>query len=120
MRRVDAFNNLHCQDSEPNSPQQRLPTPVGGKTRISTTPAPPWIGGTFWTDASRLDNGRAGVAFAWRAHEGWVGRRFHLGNNKEVFDAKVFAIYQALRIFDARQETGQTHTVFSDSQPAIR
>ena len=60
------------------------------------------------------------MAFAWRAHEGWVGRRFHLGNNKEVFDAEVFAIYQALRISDARQETGQMYTVFSDSQPAIR
>ena len=52
--------------------------------------------------------------------ECWTGRRFHLGDNKEVFDAEVFAIYQALRIFEARQQSGEEYTVFSDRQPAIR
>ena len=47
-------------------------------------------------------------------------KRFHLGSNKEVLDAETFAIYQALKIFQARQEPGHRHTVFSDSQPAIR
>ena len=51
---------------------------------------------TVWTDGSRLENKRVGAAFVWRSLVGWSRRRFHLGTNKEVFDAKVFAIYQAL------------------------
>ena len=41
-----------------------------------------------------------GAACVWRTQEGWTGRRFHLGNNKEVLDAEVFAIYQALRAIE--------------------
>ena len=37
---------------------------------------------------------------------GWTGRRFHIGSNKEVFDAEVYEIYQALSTMDQRQETG--------------
>ena len=40
--------------------------------------------------------------------------------NKGVFDAEVFAIYQALRTFEARQQSGRRYMIFSDSQPAIR
>lgn len=50
---------------------------------------------------------------------GWAGRRFHLGNNK-VFDAEVFAIYQALRICNDNQRPGHRYTVFSDSQAAVQ
>ena len=60
------------------------------------------------------------AACAWRTCEGWTGRRFHPGNNKEVFDAETFAIYQALRVLDLRQKTGRKYAVFSDSQSAIR
>ena len=67
-------------------------------------------GGTIWTDGSRLGNGRVGAACAWKAHEGWTGRRFNLGSSKETFST-----YQALRLFDARQETERKYTVFSDS-----
>ena len=35
---------------------------------------------------------------------GWTGRRYHLGNNKGVFDAEVFAVYRALSVIDQRQE----------------
>ena len=48
--------------------------------------------GIIWTDGSRLDSGAVGAACTWQSSEGWEGRRFHLGNNKEVFDAEVFAI----------------------------
>ena len=51
--------------------------------------------------------------------DGWTRRRFHLGTNKEVFDAEVFAIYGALRILDQRHESDQRYTVFSDSTTAI-
>ena len=45
-----------------------------------------------------------GVACVWAAQEGWTGRCYHLGRNKEVFDAEVFAIYRALSIIEQRQE----------------
>ena len=76
--------------------------------------------GTIWTDGPRLDSGGVGAACTWRTREGWTSKRFHLGHNKEAFDAEVFDIYQALRIFEARQRTGQKYTIFSDSQPVIR
>ena len=31
---------------------------------------------------------------------GWTGRRFQLGKNKGVFDAEVFAVWQALRALE--------------------
>ena len=71
--------------------------------------------GTIWTDGSRLDSGAIGAACAWQTEEGWTGRRFHLGTNKEVY-----AIYQALRIFEERHQSGRKYMVFSDCQPAIR
>ena len=55
----------------------------------------------------------------WRAPSGLSGSRYHLGNNKEAFDAEVYAIYQAPRILDQRQESGHRYTVFVDSTPAI-
>ena len=68
-----------------------------------------------------LRSGSVGAACAWRTPGGWTGRRFHLdlGNNKEVFDAEVYAIYQALSIMDQRQETSQRYTIFADSAAAI-
>ena len=50
------------------------------------------------------------------AHASRVGR---WKTNKEVFDAEVFAIYQALRVLDRRQESGHRYTVFVDSTAAI-
>ena len=55
----------------------------------------------------------------WETPGGLTGRRFHLGSNKEVIDAKVFAIYQALRAIEQRQERGRQYTVFVDSTSAI-
>ena len=76
---------------------------------------------TIWTDGSRLEDGKVGAECAWRTQEGiWEGRRFHLGDNKEVFDAEVFAIYQALRVFESRNRSGRRFAVFSDCQPAIQ
>ena len=78
-----------------------------------------WRGSnTIWTNRLRLDNGNVGAACAWRTTEGWTGRRFHLGN-KEVFDAEIHAIHQALSIMGQRQETGRRYTVFADSTAAI-
>ena len=75
---------------------------------------------TTWTDGSRLDNGEVGAACVWKRGEGWTGRRFHLGNYKEVFDAEVFAIYQTLKVCDNDQYSNHRYAVFSDSQSAIQ
>ena len=60
-----------------------------------------------------------GAVCIWRTQEGWTGRRYHLGTNKEVFDAETFAIYQALHALDQQQESGHQYTVFVDSTSAI-
>ena len=75
---------------------------------------------TIWTDGSRLEGGAVGAACAWMEGGAWSSHRFFLGSNKEVFDAETFAIYQALRTFDSRQESGHHYTVFADAQAAIR
>lgn len=64
-------------------------------------------GDITWTEGSRFDSGRVGPVCIWKAPGGCARRRFPLGTNKEVFDAEVFAIYQALSITDQRQESGQ-------------
>lgn len=74
---------------------------------------------TIWTDGSRLGNGKVGAVCVWKTPGVWAGRRFHLGTNKEVFDAEVFAIYQALIAIVGRKEGGQQHTIFVDSTAAI-
>ena len=74
---------------------------------------------TIWTDDSRQDSGAVGAACVWKTQEGWTGRRFHLGTNKEAPDAETSAIYQALRALDQRQESGRRYTVFVDSISAI-
>ena len=75
---------------------------------------------TIWTDGTRLGDGRVGAACVWRKKDGWDGRYFHLGRNKEVFDAEGYAISQALLILDTRQECGRHYTVFVDSTSAIQ
>ena len=45
--------------------------------------------------------------------------RFHLGTNNEVFDVKVYAIYQALHNIDQRQERNHRYMIFVDSTAAI-
>ena len=75
---------------------------------------------TIWTDGSRLEGGAVGAACVWREGETWSGHRFFLGTNKEVFDAETFAIYQALRSFDERQESGHHYRVLTDAQAAAQ
>ena len=62
---------------------------------------------TIWTDGSWLDDKRVGAVCVWRRPVGWTGHRFHLGSNKEVFDAEVSTVYWALLELDQRQESGR-------------
>ena len=74
---------------------------------------------TVWTDGSRLDSGRVGAAVAFKEAGSWKGRGTYLGQNKEVFDAEVFAIGHALEIISERGQSNRTYTIFSDSQAAL-
>ena len=71
------------------------------------------------TPTDRKDAPGRGQAPEGRQHLRGTGRRFHLGTNKEVFGAEVYAMYQALNIIDRRQENGHKYTVFVDSTAVI-
>jgi ribonuclease HI len=97
---------------------------------------------TAWTDGSRLENGSVGAAVCWiepanphpepwqgqsgrmyypiASEEQWSGTSWHLGKNKEVFDAELFALYRAVLRFNERKEKDSNYTVFVDSQGALR
>ena len=62
---------------------------------------------------------KVGAACTRKAPSGWAGCSFHLGTDKEVFDAGAYAIYQALSIMDQRRDNGQQYTIFVDSTAAI-
>ena len=68
---------------------------------------PPWIGE------------RAGTTYQIHGAAGCTGRRYHLGRNKEVHDAELYALYRALQAFDDREEGGRRYTVFSGWAAAI-
>ena len=74
---------------------------------------------TVWTDGSRLENKRVGAAIAFRREGSWKEQGVYLGRNKEVFDAELFAIGQALEELNSRGERDKRYTIFSDSQAAI-
>jgi ribonuclease HI len=92
---------------------------------------------TAWTDGSRLDDGRVGCSVVWAVEEvtevveegweertsrssHWDGQAFHLGNNKEVFDAELYAILQAVIRFGKRREYNKEYTIFADAQAALQ
>ena len=102
--------------------RRRFPGQIVVDTRVGALDtARTWTKGryTFWTDGSRLDSGKVGAACVWGHPEEWSGQRFHLGTNKEVFDAEVYTIYQALHIAAQRQESGRRYSIFADSTAAI-
>ena len=70
--------------------------------------------GTIWTDGTRLEGGGVGAACSWQTRDEWKGRRSILGSKKEVFDAELFAIYQAMKVLEARDQAERRYTVFSD------
>ena len=73
-------------------------------------------------DESRQEDGAVGTACVWRSsgeEGGWTGRRFQLGINKEVFDAEVFPVWQALRALGQRNERDREYTIFVESTSDI-
>jgi hypothetical protein len=76
--------------------------------------------GNIFTDGSRLESGYVGGSVVWKTATGeWKRHRYHLGNRKEIFDAELFALSEALKQAN-RHLIGLNHTVriFSDSASA--
>ena len=75
----------------------------------------------MWTDGSKLDHGRVGTAVCWRekVRDLWKEKNFFLCKNKEVLDAELWAISDALDIA-AKEIPNTSVTIFCDSQEALR
>ena len=76
---------------------------------------------TMWSDGSRLDSGATGAGIAWKTSIQWQEKSLALGYCKEIYDAELFGILEALKIaIKERRKYGYTAiTIFSDSQSAI-
>ena len=74
--------------------------------------------GTLWTGGSRLDNGKVGSGGA-VGGDGWEGRIYYVGKNKEVYDAEVYAISRAWRTIDQREESGRRFIISSVSASVV-
>ena len=84
---------------------------------------------TFWTDGSRDEEGHIGAGVAWWQEDeeksqwgeySYRGDDFYLGNNKEVFDAELYAVVMAIKRA-AQRETIRSRrvAVFTDSQATL-
>ena len=73
----------------------------------------------IWSDGSRLENGRSGAAIAWKdAQRGWKSQGFPLGKGREVFDAELLGVVQALQLAKKIGRVGPS-IILLDSQAAI-
>jgi hypothetical protein len=72
-----------------------------------------------WKDGSRQENSQVGCAIAWQEVEGhWTGLTTHMGTNKEIFDAELEAIGQAMRgLHKGTKPTDTTPYSATASQP---
>lgn len=77
----------------------------------------------LWTDGSRSDTGKAGSAVVWldKMSDKWQEKRRYSGENKDSFDAELWAISDALEISikKTRNANPTTVTVFTGSHAAI-
>ncbi|OKP10339.1 hypothetical protein PENSUB_4256 [Penicillium subrubescens] len=76
-------------------------------------------GSAIWSDGSRLENGRSGAGIAWQEPCGeWRARSFPLGKGREVFDAELVGVVQALQAA-LKMDDSVPITILLDSQAAI-
>jgi ribonuclease HI len=83
--------------------------------------------GVFWTDGSKLDNGRAGAAVAYQTltNEGsymWMGKAYHFCPCQFLInsdDVELYAIATALEIALSQSDPSTPVVIFSDSQTAL-
>jgi ribonuclease HI len=76
---------------------------------------------TFWTDGSRQENKSVGAAVVWLdGQNGDYHRKgTYLGNNKEIFDAELFALGEAVKHAAREAEDARNITIFTDSQATL-
>ncbi len=77
----------------------------------------------LWTDGSKLDQGQAAAAVCWedKLAAKWRERSIFLWRNKEILDAELWAISEALEIAKKVAKPRNTPvTILSDSQKALR
>ena len=74
----------------------------------------------MFTDGSRLEDGAAGYAVAWKNVLTWKGIKTHMGYNREAFDAECAALARALESASRRNTIPDRITIFTDAQAAIR
>jgi len=74
----------------------------------------------MFTDGSRLEDGAARYAVAWKDGLSWKGIKTHLGYNQEAFDAECAALARALESAARRNTVPERITIFTDAQAAIR
>jgi hypothetical protein len=81
------------------------------------------IPGNIFTDGSRLETGEVGCAAVWLTNNGtWKKHQYHLGKKKEINDAELFAIAEALKMANRYQigdrEMDTLH-IYTDSMSAL-
>jgi len=74
----------------------------------------------MFTDGSRLEEGAAGYAVAWKNGQSWDGIKTHMGFNQEAYDAECAALARALGTAAKANPTPECITIFTDAQAAIR
>jgi ribonuclease HI len=76
---------------------------------------------TFWTDGSRQDDKSVGAAVVWLDGENgtYQSRGTYLGRNKEIGDAELFALGEAVKHAARHPEDARDITVFTDSQATL-
>ena len=90
-------------------------------------PAGRWEGGS---GDGMVAGGRGGPSLDWPEHREEIhprteesrldGEEIPPRKNKEVSDAELYALYQAAKTFEAREEEGRSYTILSDSTAAIK
>ncbi len=80
----------------------------------------------MWTDGSKLDHGtgRVGAAICWKEKtlDSWKEKSIFLSKNKEILDAELWVILEALDIVakETQNMTNAPVTIFCEPQEALR
>ncbi len=76
----------------------------------------------LWCDGSKLNQGGTGVAVVWKLGNKWLMQKVTLGKNKEIFNAEMWDISEAVKIAEQsclRAPQLSVISIFCDSQHAI-
>jgi ribonuclease HI len=75
----------------------------------------------IYSDGSRNEEGHVGAGVAWKQDGGWRKRKVYLGRNKEVIDAELYGIAEAVKITRKRslRQGFRKATVFVDATAAL-